>query len=296
MADYLLKEWLTLDEAACWLSDQTGQTYTETSIQRALNTFRLPAHYWPTDNAEIGLFALTLRPGKSDWRTSGLTPLPESPLHLDTDQCSLSYVVDGPVPLPNYELFSENQARHFPRPIGIFTPTGDGELNGCYRIDENERPACITTGSSQVLIHLADLQEFKEGLPLPPQRPSHNLYIETSRLAGTNRTIIRSRSSANWFSYPDAIKQADISDEKGTLPVLRALGFATHVIAEIGAHLDAKETIASNRKNFMRGGKPNVSAIARTLTKVASDLRHTGHGTTGEGFQKLLSAGLREVE
>ena len=97
MADYLLKEWLTRDEAACWLSDQTGQTYTETSIQRALNTFRLTAHYWPTDNAEIGLFALTLRTGKSDWRTSGLTPLPESPLHLDTERCSLSYVVDGPV-------------------------------------------------------------------------------------------------------------------------------------------------------------------------------------------------------
>jgi hypothetical protein len=296
MADYLLKEWLTLGEAACWLSDQTGQTYTETSIQRALITFRLPAHYWPTDNAEIGLFALTLGPGKSDWRTSGLTPLPESPLHLDTERCSLSYVVDGPVPLPHYELFSENQARQSPRPIGIFTPTGDGELNGCYRIDENERPACITTGSFQVLIHLADLQEFKEGLPLPPQRPPHNLYIETSRLVGTNGVHIRSRSSADWFSYPDAIKQVDSANEKGSLPTLRALGFAAHVIAEIGAHLDSKETIASNRKNLMRGGKPNASAIARALTKVASDLRHTGHGTTGEGFQRLLSAALREVE
>jgi hypothetical protein len=147
-----------------------------------------------------------------------------------------------------------------------------------------------------VLIHLADLQEFKEGLPLPPQRPPHNLYIETSRLVGTNGVHIRSRSSADWFSYPDAIKQVDSANEKGSLPTLRALGFAAHVIAEIGAHLDSKETIASNRKNLMRGGKPNASAIARALTKVASDLRHTGHGTTGEGFQRLLSAALREVE
>lgn len=295
MADYLLKEWLTPEEAACWLSDQTGQTYTEASIQRALKTFLLPAHFWPTDNAEIGLFSLTLKPGKTDWRTSGFTPLPESPLQLDMDQCSLAYVVDGPVPLPHYELFAENFARECPRAIGIYTPTGDGELNGCYRIDDQGRPTCITEGSSQVVIHVADLQALKEGLPLPPQRPGHSLFIETSRLIGTDTTIVRTRSSAKWLSYPEVAAPTN-TVEKGALPLLRALGFAAHLIGEIGSQVDSNEAIPGRRKGYMRGGKPNISAIARRLSEVASGLRHTGHGNTGEGFQKLLSAALREIE
>ncbi|MGE8504506.1 MAG: hypothetical protein ACN6P1_19990 [Pseudomonas sp.] len=299
MADYLLKEWLTFEEAASWLSDQSGKLYNAQTIQRAVTSFRLPAHYWPTDHAEIGLFELQLLPGAyiSDWRESGFRPLCESPMHLDTDRCVLADLIEGPVPFHQYEFFIESQIKRPTELIGISALLNADELYGCYRLDDQGRPASIFSGPYQALIHLADLEEMLAGLPLPRQRSPHEIESQVWRIGGTGEMLTRSRSTVQWFSYPESIvtdsTPSSTGDEKPA--TLRALGFATHLIAQLGQELDEKESIPSKQKGFTRGETPNISAISRQLAAIAKLLNHEGHGVKGEGFQKILRSALREI-
>lgn len=156
----------------------------------------------------------------------------------------------------------------------------------------------MSSGSFQTLIHIADMEQLSKNLPLPmPQRP-HSLLLESAYVVGIDQRLIRARTSVQWFSYPDSSATAEskpVSSDKRAEPLLRALGLATHLIAKLGTELDARETVPSHRRGYTRGASPNVAAIARTLADIAEELRHEGHGFKGDGFQKLLSAALREV-
>lgn len=85
MPDYLFKEWLTFAEAAAWLTDATGKHFSADAITRAVMTARLPAHYWPTDGAEIGVFTLHMQSNAMHQELSGLKPMAESPTGLDLE-------------------------------------------------------------------------------------------------------------------------------------------------------------------------------------------------------------------
>lgn len=297
MADYLLKEWLTFEEAASWLSDQSGKLYSAQAIQRTVTSFRLPAHYWPTDHAEIGLFELQLLPGAyiSDWRESGFRPLCESPMHLDTDRCVLADLIEGPVPFHQYEFFIESQIKRPTELIGISALLNADELYGCYRIDDQGRPASIFSGPYQALIHLADLEEMSAGLPLPRQRSPHEIESHVWRMGGTGEMLTRSRSTAQWFSYPENTIADHSAQEEQRPSNLRTLGFAAHLIASLSEKIDASESIPSKRQGLARGGKPNVQAISKALAEIAKSLNHEGHGVQGDGFQKQIRSALREL-
>ena len=298
MPDYLFKEWLTFAEAAAWLTDATGKHFSADAITRAVMTARLPAHYWPTDGAEIGVFTLHMQSAAMHEEMPGLKPMAESPTGLDLEQSKIVCLVDGPVPFQQYEFFHSMFHANHVSPIGISAFHDKPELYGCYRIDENDRPVSMTSGSFQTLIHIADMEQLNKNLPLPmPQRP-HSLLLESAYVVGIDQRLIRARTSAQWFSYPESSATAEKpeSTDKRTGPLLRALGLATHLIAKLGTELDARETVPSHRRGYTRGASPNVAAIARTLAGIAEELRHEGHGFKGDGFQKLLSAALREVD
>ena len=298
MPDYLFKEWLTFPEAAAWLTDATGKHFSADAISRAVMTARLPAHYWPTDGADIGLFALRMQPDAMPQEIPNLKPMAESPFYLDMQQSKILCLVDGPVPFAQYEIFHRRLQSSNPSPIGISAFLDKHKLYGCYRIGENVQPISMSSGSFQTLIHIADMEQLSKSLPLPIPQKSHSLLLESAYVVGFDQRLIRARSSVQWFSYPESSNAAEskpVSTDKRAEPLLRALGLATHLIAKLGTELDARETVPSHRRGYTRGASPNVAAIARTLTGIAEELRHEGHGFKGDGFQKLLSAALREV-
>ncbi|VVP18912.1 hypothetical protein PS870_03717 [Pseudomonas fluorescens] len=298
MTSYLFKEWLTLAEVADWMTDKTGKPFDTEVIRRAVLTQRLPAHYWPTDGAEIGLFTIQFKdidqPNKDK-----LTPLVESRLLIHTQQCELLAPFISPVPFTHYEIFYKNQHRNPERPIGISALLAEPNFYGCYRINENDLPVCMTSGSFQVLVHLNDLEVFFNDMPLPKPREPHNVILETGLLTGIDQMFTCARSSAPWLTSAPlddiVLDSGPVTPEKRTEPVLRALGLAAHLIAELGAELDARQPIASHRRSYTRGTSPNISAIARGLAETSTRLKHDGYGFKGEGFQKLLSAALREI-
>ena len=77
---------------------------------------------------------------------------------------------------------------------------------------------------------------------------------------------------------------------------MRALGFAAHLIAELGAKLDALERLPSQHLDFRRGDRPNASRIADALADIAKTKRHEGHGVRGAGFRKLIAQALKSVD
>lgn len=297
MSDYLMKEWLTFEEAASWLSDQTGKQVRSSVILNAARSHRLPVHYWPTDRKPIGLFAIETLPGVSPWKGSGFKPMPESPLMLDIEQCLLLCDVDGPVPVRHFEIFYENRVRGFSRPIGLSVLDHEPDIYGCYRLGPSGELACITAGEYDFVVHLGDLEQMHQGLPLPKPRPPHDIQIYAETLVGTDETVERALSTVGWLTCPLSEAESVVAPprlQRGT-NLLRALGFATHLIAELGEKLDMQAEIASDAKGYCRNKKPNAAAIARELARVAKMLKHDGHGVKGDGFEKLLRAGLDEV-
>ncbi|HDQ4463259.1 hypothetical protein [Pseudomonas aeruginosa] len=291
MTNYAFKEWLTFEEAAAWLSDAAGTSFTEEDISRAARQSRLPVHYWPTDDAQLGLFHLQLSPGSGE--------VIESSAHLDLAGCKLLSLIDGPIPIPNYQLF-QTAVKHCEtgRWIGISAFPDEPEPYGCYEVADDDQPRSLGRGSHQILVHLSDLERLCDSLPMPNINPPHGLALGIAEFPSTNQVLCLARSTLHWSNYPDLefSSQHTSEGQSTTVPLLRALGFATHLIAQLGQELDALESLPSKRKRLTRGNSPNVSAISKALSEVAKGLRHEGHGIQGDGFQKLLRSALREVE
>lgn len=292
MTSYAFKEWLTFDEAAAWLTDATGTPYDKEAISRAAENDRLPVHYWPTDDAHIGLYRLKLLPGSGD--------VVESPLNLDSDACEVLCLIDGPVPVRLYRLFkSAAQMLAHGRPVGLSASLGPDGLYGCYRIGENDRPLSIMQGNYEILIHLADLERLKNNLPMPTSAPPHDFIFTEGTFPALEQTLCLARSAVNWSSYPNAeppIPEFVAESERRPEPLLRALGLAAHLIAELGGELDQNEQLVSRRRRYTRGGSPNITTISKALANTATKLRHDGHNFQGAGFEKLLRQALKEIE
>lgn len=292
MTSYAFKEWLTFDEAAAWLTDKTGSPYDEQAISRAALNGRLSVHYWPTDDVEIGLYRLALLPNSGD--------VVESPLHLDNERCEVVCLIDGPIPIRHYQLFqSAAQTVISNRPVGLSARPNEDELYGCYRIGDEDRPTSVTQGNYKVLVHLSDMEQLQKNLPMPAPMLSHDLVFGECFLPAAGQRFYLASSSVSWSRYPDAEQLqpvATAAPESLSEPLLRALGLAAHLIAELGGKLDEHEQLVSHRRRYMRGSSPNITAISKALATTAVKLRHEGHNYQGAGFEKLLRQALRSVE
>lgn len=285
MTSYAFKEWLTFDEAAEWLSDATGKTFGSDAIERVAINGVLPVHYWPTDGAEIALFSIKVdRP-----EFTLLEGLPEIAL----EQCEITYPIVGPVPFSDYGLFLIAQEKKHLKPIGITAGfTDEIGVFGCYRVDEANRPVSITSGAFEVLVHISDLELLSKDLPFPKRLPSHHIRVGVLKTHGYDQSVQVAVSSL--LTTTDGFLSGDADSlGKGKVPLLRALAFATHLIAKLGDQIDQSAQQPSHRKNFSRGGSPNISAISKALAEVSTELRYD---FKGEGFQKLLREALNEIK
>ncbi len=312
---YVFKEWLSFEEAAAWLSDSTGTNYESESLLVLALKGRVPVHYWPTDNAQIALFKV--EPALPNYK-----PLLESFVRLDHVNCEAFCLVDGPVPIHNFQVFFTSlQNKVATGTIGIGTSIDGEETYGCYRLGADEKPKSVTLGEYELLIHLSDLEQVKQSLPMPPICKPYALAIGTTTMHGFPETFPLARSSADWRNYPDsdlpiaaeenaqaelppAVSTPSIKHDEDRIceqesrpePLLRALGLAAHLIAELGKQLDEHEQIPTRKKKLQKGTTPNVSRISEALAKEAAALRLEGHNYKGAGFQKLLTKALRELQ
>jgi hypothetical protein len=293
MGVYAFKEWLSFEEAAAWLSDVSGDSYDENSILRLALKGRVPVHYWPTDDTQIMLYRV-----EHDLPT--VNPVIEAFSRLDLSGCKPICLVDGPVPIRNFGIFfSSTQNNIAPGMVGLSAyPEESGEY-GCYRLGEDDRPQSITEGRFEVLIHLSDLQQMRAGLPMPEVRQPYDLIRGYVNIGGVLDSFPLARSAAEWTDYPDSdlpLPQPVGDSGSKAEPLLRALGLAAHLIAELGKQLDVHEQIESNKRRYVKGGAPNVSRISQALAVMAGELRLEGHNFKGAGFSKLLTKALRELE
>jgi hypothetical protein len=294
MAIYAFKEWLSFEEAAAWLSDATGSSYSENAVFRLALKGRVSVHYWPTDDAEVALYRVA-------HDVLSVRPVIEAFLQLDLDSCEFISRVNGPIPIRNFEIFySSSQNKKASGMVGLSAYLhGEPEEYGCYRLAEDGRPQSIVNGSFEVLLHLSDLQQIHDDLPMPGPREVHRLYIGYITNGGLIDPIPLAYSSVKWRDYPDSdlplLRPASESESKSE-PLLRALGLAAHLIADLGKQLDAYEQIESSKRRFVKGGSPNVSRISQALADVAGELRLEGHNFKGAGFSKLLTKALRELD
>jgi len=293
MAIYAFKEWLNFEEAAAWLSDVTGDIYDESSLFRLALKRRLQVHYWPTDDAQMVLYKIG----------NGLpsaNPVIEAFVRLDLDSCEPVCMVDGPIPIRNFEIFFSSTQNTIARGVvGLSAyPQESGEY-ACYRLGQDDRLLSVTEGQFEVLIHRSDLEQTRVELPMPQVQQPHELMMGYLTNGGGIDPIPLARSSVKWSDYPDSdlpLPRSTNEPEGKTEPLLRALGLAAHLIADLGKRLDAHEQIESSKRRFVKGGSPNVSRISQALADTAGELRLEGHNFKGAGFSKLLTKALRELD
>ena len=221
-------------------------------------------------------------------------------MRLDLDGCEPICMVDGPIPIRNFEIFfSSSHNTIAPGVVGLSVyPQESGEY-ACYRLGHDDQLQSVTAGQFEMLIHRSDLEQARVELPMPQVQQPHELIIRRYTNNEVMGSISLARSSVKWSDYPDSdlpLPRSTNEPEAKTEPLLRALGLAAHLIADLGKRLDAHEQIESSKRRFVKGGSPNVSRISQALADTAGELRLEGHNFKGAGFSKLLTKALRELD
>ncbi len=299
MSDYHFKQWLSFDEAASWLTDHTETAFTRAMLDTALAARIINIHAWALDRPEthvVGDFKKAVTDKIPNHFFVEAEDRPGIDPSLLTDEC----VFEGPIPIQYYPAFKSAMERNTPNPLGITVMDEQGAQWVCYPL-RGDNIASFSDERIVYLFHLNDLKMFADQLPVPPQVIPNPIKYLRCTLQGTEQSYVEASSCIagnaplSWdLPGPDSksVQAEQVDDE----PALRALGFATHLLAALSAELDAKEKLPGRRLDFQRGDKPNVSRIADALSDIAKSMRHDGHGVQGAGFKKTLAHALASVK
>lgn len=299
MSDYHFKQWLSFEEAAEWLTDHTEMAFSVALLEKALTAKLIIVHVWAVDRPEIHLVGNFHKAVIQD-KPSPFIITAESRPNIDpgllTDEC----VFEGPIPIQDYTFFKLAVKRNTPNPLGITVLDAQAEDWVCYPIKEDQLGS-FSEERLAYLFHLEDLKLLASELPTPRQIPTGLIKYLKCTLQGTDQSYVeassyRAGNTPLTWDLPAATSIATEIDQVDDEPALRALGFATHLLAELSAELDAKEKLPGRRLDFQRGGKPNASRIADALSDIAKSMRHDGHGVQGAGFKKILAQALASVK
>ncbi|MBN0864136.1 hypothetical protein JTL79_35165, partial [Pseudomonas aeruginosa] len=105
-------------------------------------------------------------------------------------------LIDGPIPIPNYQLF-QTSVKHCGtgRWIGISAFPDEPEPYGCYEVADDDQPRSLGRGSHQILVHLSDLERLCDSLPMPNITPPHGLALGIAEFPYTNQVLCLARST-----------------------------------------------------------------------------------------------------
>lgn len=291
MVDIAFKDWLTIDETAAWLTKETGESYSAAAVERALAKGFLWPYYYP-DYGRIGLFRRYISLEEDTFKHGG------KPLRFI-----------GPLALYDYAGFKESIAGSPGKLLGVtlgrspeLLNTLDGQYtyfdDVAYVLGENNEPLSLASHPHKILMRVLDLKQFAAALPEihPLPRPiystAHGVWAACFDIYADEALT----PSIDHVSLPQTTNEQD-RQEPDDMPALRALGFAAHLIADLGRQLDEHQSIASKRLQLStQSRKPVVSKIAKLLSDTATSLNHTGHGAQGRGFQEALTRALRELQ
>lgn len=307
MSSYEFKEWLNYSEAAAYLSDRTGRKYDADAIDRAANHDLLRVHYWPTDNAQLGVFQVVFDEKRIKKLPSFFERSVESAMPVHLDRFDLLLPFEGPVPIMHYQVFAMNCRAPHRSPIGItvqVNPLDEGLFvaGGCYRVGDQGEAISLKDGTYDYFIHVTELEELAKAIPDVPRQPPLicNFNLIKSRDENDSEDYAFIHSSTPYMRYPEVAREGAgksipsvMKAPKRPEPMLRTIGLAAHLIAELGDQLDAYETIATRKKGLSCGEKPNCSTIARELARIAAE---HNFDLKSDGFSKTLSAALKYLQ
>lgn len=295
MADYHLKDWLTIEEAAAWLTDRAGKDYTTDAVERALYKGILWPYYYP-QRGQLGLFRRQLHTENHTVKPAG------QPLRFI-----------GPVTLYDYAGFKESAARRPTALIGsvlgktVGPPPEEDEYtyfdDAVYLIGENNEAASLTSQPYKILIRARDLEAFSvdpEPLPRPIYRTFPGVWgacIDIHADEALTPGIDHPLSEHPLSEHPPGEQGQKVKDD---LPAIKALAFAIHLIADIADQFDTHRFGEDRPERSLRlktksSRKPNPKRIAEQLKETATRLKSTGHGYGESGFYETLRRALNEL-
>jgi len=306
MSSYEFKEWLNFSEAAQYLSDKTGKKYDINAIHRAAARELIRAHYWPTDDAELGVFSIVYDEEKSKSLPSFIVRNVESAIPIRLDKLELLFQFQGPIPITHYEVFADNSRARHRKPVGItvqLLSENDEifEIGGCYRVDADGKAVGLNDGDYDFFVHVTELEELVTAIPNAPELPPLPCKLEVIKFSEDENfeDLTYIHSSAPYIRYPET---EDIEPGKSNNnisktpkrpePLLKTIGFAAYLIAELGDKLDQFQTTATHKKGLSCGGKPNCSSISKELSRIAAT---HNYDLKSDGFYKNLSAALKHL-
>lgn len=292
MVDYHFKDWLTIEEAAAWLTNNTGTSYSAAAVDRVIKKGFLWPYYYP-ERGQLGLFRRRINLEDETVKPAGRP---------------LQFI--GPLALYDYAGFTETAARSPTALIGSILgrsevpPPVEDEYayfdDAAYLVGENDEPISLTSQPYKILIRAADLEDFAAGFPNPEPLP-RPIYRTVPGVWAACFDIYADEAMTPGIDHPplEQPTKEQSQEAKNDTPALKALAFAAHLIADLADQLDAHmhgDKQSSKRLGLkFRNGKPIVSKIAKQLEKTATDLKHTGHGFKKSGFQETLSKALNEL-
>lgn len=299
MSTYHFKQWLSFEEAAAWLTDTTKEPFTTEMLENALLSKLIIVHVWAVDRPEVHLVGnfdrAVIRKGGMLLRIDSESR-PPIDVSVLTDEC----IFAGPIPIQDFLTFKLAMERDTSNPLGITVLDAQAKNWVCYPL-KNDDIGSFSDERIVYLFHLSDLKGFADQLPHPQPIPTGLIKYLGLKHRGSDEmeveasSYVAGNSPLSW-DLPNS-EAYDGRDQHATNePALRALGFAAHLIAELGAKLDALETLPSQHLDFRRGDRPNASRIADALADIAKTKRHEGHGVRGAGFRKLIAQALKSVD
>lgn len=292
MADYELKDWLTFEEAAAWLSSKTSKEYTANAITRAVMKGRLLAYFWPIDAAKLGLYT-NVKPLPPGYES--VSPLAHGGHFLDDYHSPPFCIYEGPVPIIDYQGFKRSVGLSTHWPVGLTVLSEGVVIGGCYRVGANDEPVSVAAAGYLELIHAEHLEAFLSDPNTPHSAPDIRIQQET--LGDQSFWLVSCATPAGGSVEVEADQPPATHEQpESEAPALKALAFAAYLIADLSQQLDAKESIESQKLKLAKGdGSPNVSRIAEALEGAARRQNYDERGYGMYGFRDALRKALKTL-
>lgn len=303
MSNYAFRDWLTISQAAEWLSDMSGRPFSQEDIWRGIRKDYLQAYYYPQGSEQLGLYTDIQSPLNEYYNPNLRNPVTSAELFC---------MFVGPVPFYSYEEFRMGIKSKLPHPLGIKVIDEDNCIYACFRVGDDDQPLSLDAVDYHILINMEDLEACLATLPKHVKSPRKHVHISASQTNVTQEkppaddpyaflselpTLALSTAPRAGMFDPDIdIEEPENEASTKEVPALKALGILAHLVADLSEKLDQHEQVPSKQLGLKKAGRPIVRSIAEQMSATAKQLNFEGHGSGASGFAGNLGKALKQLQ
>lgn len=296
MTDYQFKQWLTVEEAAAWLTDHAGKPYTAEAVRRAIQKGFIQGYYSPEGGHELGVFVRRYAHLGNHHAITDLDHLVCPCAPDEHRRAGQPLILLGPVPFSDLAGLEECAKKSPAGSFGVAANGTDGGVIGeIYALGKNFEPLSLASINYKILIMTRNLEDFSAALPDTDYRSPPPIHFADFSWTACSEMYADEFMSLG-VDQPFQAQALQPSQRRTDAPALEALAFAAHLIANLAERLDEAEGTPSKKLGLKLSGKPNVRKIAAELESTAAGLNYTGHGYGASGFQDKLGRALRSID